>query len=176
MESSPCFAVIVVLVLAVLAPAADACNGFRLVVKKAEAKCADGSPSTLTFRDFGVALTPDCKFVPRGCVKVNNKIEEGMVSYTLKTSTGIPLAEGTKNMCEAMEQASGIKDANMLIDMFQLPKKCPVEAGETCADGKTVDISPYKDKLTPGSIKGEVKIKHQGGLVSCLTFEGALKK
>lgn len=54
-------------------------NGFRLVVKKAETKCPDGVPSVLTVRDFGVALTPDCKFVPRGCVKSNQKFTQANV-------------------------------------------------------------------------------------------------
>ncbi|KAK3914718.1 hypothetical protein KUF71_023941 [Frankliniella fusca] len=158
------------------APGADACNGFRLVVKKADTKCADGSPSLLTVRDFGVMLTPDCKFIPKGCVKASKKFAQAEVTYVIKTSTGVPLAEGTKNMCEALQEASKNGQVLMMMDMFQLPKKCPVEATEKCADGKTIDISQFKDKLTPGSIKAEVKIKHEGGMMSCINFEGALKK
>ncbi|XP_026273426.1 uncharacterized protein LOC113203125 [Frankliniella occidentalis] len=176
--SHPAVAVplLALLSLALLTPGTSACNGFRLAVKKADTKCADGSPSVLTMRDFSVMLTPDCKFVPKGCVKANKKFAQAEVSYVIKSSTGVPLAEGTKNACEAMEEASKNRDAIMMMDMFQLPKKCPVEEGEKCADGKTVDISQWKDKLTPGGIKAEVKIKHEGDMVSCLNFEGALKK
>lgn len=50
------------------------------------------------------------------------------VTYVIKTSTGIPLAEGTKNACEAMEEAGKDARAVMMMDLFQLPKSCPVEA------------------------------------------------
>lgn len=50
------------------------------------------------------------------------------VSYSIKTSTGMPIAEGTKNGCEAMEEGAANKDAAMFMDMFQLPTSCPVEA------------------------------------------------
>ncbi|XP_034249949.1 uncharacterized protein LOC117650550 [Thrips palmi] len=169
-------AVVAAVVALAVVPAADACNGFRLVVKKAETKCADGTASLLTMRDFGVTLTPDCKFIPRGCVKANKGFGKAQVKYVIKTSMGMPLAEGEKNACEAMAEAAKNPDATTMMDLFQLPKSCPVEAGERCADGKVVDVAPWKDKLVPGSIKAEVTVTHEDGMKSCIGFEGALKK
>lgn len=50
------------------------------------------------------------------------------VKYVIKTSMGVPLAEGEKNACDAMAEGAKNPDAGMTMDLFQLPKSCPVEA------------------------------------------------
>lgn len=49
------------------------------MVKKVDNKCADGTNSIFSLEDFGVALTPDCKFIPRGCAKISDKFETAEV-------------------------------------------------------------------------------------------------
>ena len=45
----------------------------------------------------------------------------------------MPLAEGTTNGCEALAQGAESKDVVMFLDMFQMPKSCPVEAVSSAA-------------------------------------------
>lgn len=40
----------------------------------------------------------------------------------------MPLAEGTENGCKALAEGAENKDVVVFLDMFQLPKSCPVEA------------------------------------------------
>lgn len=51
-----------------------------MVVKKINTKCPDNINSIFTIDDFGVTLTPDCKFIPRGCAKISSRFETAEVN------------------------------------------------------------------------------------------------
>ncbi|XP_055548134.1 uncharacterized protein LOC129731827 [Wyeomyia smithii] len=153
-----------VLLLAAVIGVAIACNGgYKVKVRKVQ-NCA-GSDAVITANEnYTVVLTKNCDIKSRGCVQFKS-FKTAVAKYKVRKD-GMLMLQGNLDLCDQLR--AGILDAQIgpMLRTFNLPEKCPVEAGTLCTDPtQVINIAAFAQflELAQGTIDVETEIQHDTG-------------
>lgn len=107
-----------------------------------------------------VELTKNCEVVPSSCIETKG-FNKATVTYKI-LKNGMPIIQGgPEDLCKQMKGSGG--QIQGILDMFHMPKECPVKESQVCAEGtEKIDISQHKALLgmARGKIKAHADIVH----------------
>lgn len=143
-----------------------ACNGYKLKVRKVQ-NCGGPDAVITAFENNTAVLTKKCELKVRGCVQYSS-FKTAVAKYTIKKDDQ-PMMEGRIDLCQELEANRKRENFAPIFQTFNLPEKCPVEAGTLCAEpSQVVDLEPFKQflSLARGRIDVRTEIEHDEG-TSC---------
>ncbi|XP_055641487.1 uncharacterized protein LOC129778544 [Toxorhynchites rutilus septentrionalis] len=175
-NSSTHFQRVVVLLLVTIVAVTLACNGgYKIKLKKLQ-NCAGPNAVITANENYTVVLTKNCEIKARGCGNIK-AFKTAVAKITVKKS-GMQMFQGTINICEKLAAASSNSTIGPILRTFNIPEKCPVEAGTLCVEPtQGMSIEPYKQflSLARGSIDVETEIQHDTGK-SCFKVQVDITK
>lgn len=122
-----------------------------------------------------IKLTKDCEVIPNACAETKG-FKTATIDYQIFKNS-LPILRGKMDACDEMTKVND--EVSAMLDMFGMPKKCPIEAMAKCEDGsRKANVDKYKKFLTlarGGPIRVLAKFTHDNGK-SCFDTEFEIVK
>uniref|UniRef100_U5ENN0 Putative 16.8 kDa salivary secreted protein n=1 Tax=Corethrella appendiculata TaxID=1370023 RepID=U5ENN0_9DIPT len=162
---------LLIVILFIFVNYSSACNGgYRLKVKSIQ-NCG-GSDQVITLQPNSTAvITKDCKIKTRGCGFT--KGFQSAVGEATVFKDGFLMLRRTFDVCDEMRKANVNSEIKPLMELFNVPSKCPVEEQTICSEPtQTINIEKYKQylPLALGNIKINLSLNHDNGGKSCFSI------
>ncbi|KAF2901729.1 hypothetical protein ILUMI_04457 [Ignelater luminosus] len=151
-----------------------ACNGYELKVNHIR-NCNPNS--IIKLQNFNLALNDNCDLVASGCVATTKPFQTAKAHYVI-SKPPFPTLEDDVDLCETLKNNAGDASMNQVMDLFQLPKQCPVNKNKVCGTpDKKYNIGKYKNRLAlaTGNLTVRTDVTHNNG-VSCFDMSLTLQR